>query len=151
MNIPYRFSEGGASWFRQIKFTNRARAWRKVYKRRRYGFNCSIRKVCQPGEEQASLRRWKASFQHRNYRPGKRATRHAETVLFVREQNPLSVIANLLPGRALDEGNIAYLVSSAVLVCRNVTDQADITIQPTPAARSTTLKEIYHDEGHSWH
>ncbi|MFP1495619.1 hypothetical protein ACLB1Q_02220 [Escherichia coli] len=70
---------------------------------------------------------------HRNYRPGKRGTHHLampKPSLFVREQKSpsASVTVNLLPGRALDEGQISAVVCiwfpAPLLVCRRETSRS---------------------------
>lgn len=114
--------------FRQIKFTNCACARRnKVCQRRRGRFRTArsgkvwYQPVQRTGELSAGAGRRAFSY-HRNYRPGKGARVHLampKPSLFVREQKSpsASVTVNLLPGRALDEGQISaivHLVSSAV-------------------------------------
>ena len=83
-------------WFRQIKFTNRACAWRnKVYKRRRGRFlTARLRKVWyQPVQRTGDISgRWKASFRTiETIGPvkGARTSVMPKPSLFVREQNPL--------------------------------------------------------------
>lgn len=128
MNIPYRFSEAsGAIEVPQIKFTNCLRpAQQGLPKGGAVGFELLDQEkfgISQFSEQVNYQRALEGELSyHRNHRPGKGARVHLampKPSLFVREQKSpsASVTVNLLPGRALDEGQISaivHLVSSAV-------------------------------------